>query len=663
MTKCKMLKWFISSFFALIIGISFYNAGYETAEIMPYEISVIYKYQNSISAVDIIKNDNFLSTDDVLLVVAKNSKGETACAQAVFLDENLPKGTNEITVNDFNIEDNQKIFITIWDSIENLKHMTNGLCPDITLESERIIGNDDEWIVVSNGKRIVSYVGDENDVVIPNYINGKHITTVAPLSSQDNMHSIFGERAEEITSFKISDGIKVIGPTTFIGCKNASHTMEIPESITYIGVYAFYNCINIKGDLVIPDGVEYIYPASFAGCFEITSLTLPENLKMIGEYGFYGCKNLICELKMPESVSRIENGAFAYCLKMTGNLELPDVKYIGDEAFANCEALTGNLDIGSAEYVGNGAFATTEIKKLHGRLTLSDNLKYIGCLAFQNCNFTGILTLPDSLEHIGDMAFNHCRNFDNETLIIPENVHTLGGDYKVEENTKYSCHLFYDFGKDSKFKGFGVASGNKYFCAEDGVLYDIDKKRLIAYPRGKIMERYEIPEGVIQLDELSFGLNKYLKEIVLPDSYVIAERAPANVINQNGNTLAVALYNYTGVTKVLVKETNPNYKSVDGALYSKDGKSLWYCPVKIGSEFKVAEGTERMESGAIYGVPLQNYITRLEIPASVSYIAPETLYFINYLLAGDSNGIEREIIVHEDNPYYCVEGRILKAVE
>jgi hypothetical protein len=127
--------------------------------------------------------------------------------------------------------------------------------------------------------------------------------------------------------------------------------------------------------------------------------------------------------------------------------------------------------------------------------------------------------------------------------------------------------------------------------------------------------------------------------------------------------LAVALYNYTGVNKVLVKETNHNYKSVDGALYSKDGKTLWYCPVKIGAEFKVAEGTERMERGAIYGVPLQNYITKLEIPASVTYIAPETVFFINYLMGSDSNGIKREIIVHEDNPNYCVTDGVLKAVE
>ena len=87
------------------------------------------------------------------------------------------------------------------------------------------------------------------------------------------------------------------------------------------------------------------------------------------------------------------------------------------------------------------------------------------------------------------------------------------------------------------------------------MLYNIDKTRLIAYPRGKTDEVFEIPEGVTQIDELALGRCEKIKELILPDSYIISEEVPANVINQDGNSLSVALYNYTGVEKISVKET------------------------------------------------------------------------------------------------------------
>ena len=108
--------------------------------------------------------------------------------------------------------------------------------------------------------------------------------------------------------------------------------------------------------------------------------------------------------------------------------------------------------------------------------------------------------------------------------------------------------------------------------------------------------------------------------------------------------------------KISVKETNSNYKSIDGALYSKDGESLWYCPVKIGESYAVKEGTKRIETGAVYGVESQNKIKSFEIPASVIYIAPETVSVMNYLF-------KENIVVDEGNENYCMSDGTLKAVE
>ncbi|MBE7011425.1 MAG: leucine-rich repeat domain-containing protein [Ruminococcaceae bacterium] len=660
---------------ALFLFLSSFHAVGDTVYAAPYEISVIYKYNNTVSAVDIIKSSDYTSDDDILIIISENEEGELVRACSVLLDKNLPSGVNEITIPNFEISDNHSVFVTIWDNLSSLIPLTDGTNPALTVEN-RVIGDEEDWLTSDNGKRIISYIGDENDIVIPNYVSNKHITTVAPLSSPDNMISIFGERASEITSISISDGIKIIGPTAFYSCNNASNTFDIPESVNYIGAYAFYGCEKMSGELNIPDGVEYIFPAAFAKCLNITSLTLPESIKAIGSYGFFSCSNISGELKIPEKVSRIEDYAFTYCGGLTGNLSLPDVKhigdgvfayctnvsgnvtltdatYIGDNAFLRCEKITGGLDLPNATHIGNGAFGGCS--RLNGMLTLSDSLEYIGYSAFESCSFTGTLTLPESLVHIGDGAFNHCSKFTNEVLIIPKNVKTLGGDCRVDSNTYYSSHLFHNFARN-KLKAFGVDPNNDYFCAKDGVLYNSEMTRLIAYPNGKTDETFEIPEGITQIDELSFGYCYNLKELTLPDSYVIEKRAPLNVPNQNGNTLAVALYNYIGIEKIKVYDSNPNYVSINGALYSKDGKTLWYCPVRIGESYRVEDGTERIETGAIYGVESRNLIKSFEIPESVNYIAPETIKVINYLFKDN-------ISVDEKNTYFRVTDGILEVVE
>lgn len=629
--KNRWIKTIFSAVFALGIVSAFLCVGGESASEEKYEISAVYCGENTVSAVDIVKNSAFSGEGNVLIVASKSQTGETKRVTAIPIDKDMAVGTNEITVNDFDIESGQEIFVTVWESIDSIKPLTDGEIPQPTIETKRIVGDEEDWTVSENGKRILTYNGADCDVVIPNYLGGKHITEVGAFSSPQNKISIFGERSEEITSFSIPEGIKVIGSTAFCGCRNAKNKIELPQSVEVIGSYAFYNCTKLCGDLVIPDKVEYINPAAFAGCFEVTSVKLPETLKGIGAYGFYGCRKITGELKIPEGVSRIEDSAFAQCLRISGNLSLLNIKYIGNNAFGNCCGMTGEL-------------------------SLSPKLEYIGYSAFERCGFTGQLTLPEGLLHIGDFAFNHCSSFENKFLVIPASVKTLGGDYRVSENTAYSSHLFYDFATKSGLEAYLVQSGSENFCAEDGVLYNREMTRMIAYPSGKSAESFEIPEGVTQIDELSFGYCKALKELVLPDSYVIGEKVPENVLNQDGNTLAVALYNYTGVERVLVKESNQNYVSIDGAVYSRDKKSLWYCPLKHSGSFKVDDAAERIEKGAIYGISAQTKTEGFEISASVRYIAPETLKMINSLF-------ENKITVDEKNSFFRVADGKLGTVE
>lgn len=63
-----------------------------------------------------------------------------------------------------------------------------------------------------------------------------------------------------------------------------------------------------------------------------------------------------------------------------------------------------------------------------------------------------------------------------------------------------------------------IAPGHKRFQTRDGVLFSADGKKLVYYPCSKWNARYVIPDGVQKIEESAFASQKYLKEIVMPES-------------------------------------------------------------------------------------------------------------------------------------------------
>jgi hypothetical protein len=123
--------------------------------------------------------------------------------------------------------------------------------------------------------------------------------------------------------------------------------------------------------------------------------------------------------------------------------------------------------------------------------------------------------------------------------------------------------------------------------------------------------------------------------VVLPDSYEITTDIPENILNQDGNSLSIALYVYNSVSAVTVKPSNTRYKSVDGILYSLDGKSLWYVPTKYSGEVNISDSCETMEKGSIYVANKGNTKwTKVNIPSSVMTINSNTAEFLNSYFVG-----------------------------
>lgn len=281
---------------------------------------------------------------------------------------------------------------------------------------------------------------------------------------------------------------------------------------------------------------------------------------------------------------------------------------------------------------------------------------------FQYCGASKI-RLPDDLAVISAGFLNHASKYAGGSFTIPAGVEKIG-----------YAHTIYDFATDD-FTQFRVAEGNTEYKAVDGILYSADGREMLAIPRGKEFPDgvYEIPEGVTFLGELSFSRNYNVETVILPDSYklkYIQRYDPAYILFEDtgnlnaGLNLHIAIYCYTGVTAYQVKDSNPNYQSIDGVLYTEDGAALLAVPTRYEGVLTIPEGVVRWEQDAMWDAgdltdtQLKN-LTGVNIPASMTDISADQLEKLNRL---EQKNSKFKITVSEENPVYYVgkSGQLLK---
>ena len=457
----------------------------------------------------------------------------------------------------------------------------------------------------------------------------------------------------------IPDSVTNIGRTAFQRCSGFNGTLTLPENLTNIGDYAFNYCSSLTGDLVIPDSVTNIGIAAFQYCSGFNgTLTLPKNLTNIKDWTFNQCSGLIGDLIILDSVTEIGKAAFNYCSGFNGTLTLPtSLTNIGDYTFNGCGGLNGTLTLPDS-LTNIGDFAFNECGGLTGDLIIPDSVTDIGKAAFQMCSgFNGTLTLPDSLTNIGGFAFNKCINFTNTKIVIPSSLSKIGEDYELDgKNVGIGSHLCYNFGANVRnFETSEVAEGNENFVAVDGVLYTKDQKRLVLYPRDKKDKIYEILEGVELLDQMSIASNMTLETLIIPDSLIIERKTYPGFTWENDHPLNFALYNYNAIQNIVAKDTNPNYTSVDGVLYTKDLKEMVYVSSGRTKEVIIPDGVETIRDGSTFKSQVARHIPRIYIPSSVINISDDAMNFLN-------NGFITNIEVSADNPAFTLDsnGKLIR---
>lgn len=299
-----------------------------------------------------------------------------------------------------------------------------------------------------NSLQITKYSGDEENVVIPSYIDGKVITRI-------NDEAFAGN--EYIKSITVPDTVVVIDTGVFSNCVNLESAVW-PANGLPIGVDAFKGCISLK-TIEIPNTVKSIMASAFAECESLSNITLPEGLLEIGSEAFINCVSL-SSIKIPSSVKQIGDplanySVFSRCYNLNEilvdennenfmsidgvlyskdkteiiqcpikkelkNYELPkETLYIGKDAFGFNESLE-KISATNITSIGNFAFSQcVSLAEINGM----ENVTHIGSYAFFDCEKIKSIEIPDNITTIDVSTFESCSSLT--AIEISENVTSI----------------------------------------------------------------------------------------------------------------------------------------------------------------------------------------------------------------------------------------------
>ena len=189
--------------------------------------------------------------------------------------------------------------------------------------------------------------------------------------------------------------------------------------------------------------------------------------------------------KVPDNVKVIKTNAFAKAKKLKKLIISKNVRNIERDSIS-CAHNLKQIKVVKA----NKSYSSMD-----GVLYNKKGTKLYLCPAKKKT-----LTISDRCKVV-----NNLENLELEQLVIGKNVKKIE-DYSMQ-NVK-------------KLKSIRVKSGNKKYCASDGVLFELNKytgKKLVKYPAAKSCKEYNIPEDVAVIGDYAFSYAD-IESIVVPEN-------------------------------------------------------------------------------------------------------------------------------------------------
>lgn len=262
-------------------------------------------------------------------------------------------------------------------------------------------------------------------------------------------------------------------------------------------------------------------------------------------------------------------------------------KYNGNEQTVTIPKTLGGKRVYKIE---RGAFnQNTLIKKL----IIPDNtVGYIGEGAFADCINLVEVSFGKGIDNISYYAFQHTAL---NSVEFPE---TLSA---IRNTAFFECEKLTKITIDAK---------NVHLTAIYNVIYDYNPQgtmTMILYPYAKKDKAYTVPEKVESIYTEAI-MNNYLETLTLSSS----------VKSISTSSYALTTPNLKNIN---VNSANKTFSSINGVLFSKDKKTLYYYPAgKTGDVYAIPGGTTNISSDAFFKsrlkkVTIPNTVTTIELEA------------------------------------------------
>ncbi len=470
---------------------------------------------------------------------------------------------------------------------------------------------------------------------ITSFVVPKNVSSIAQYSFEGS------NRLTQITFTKDSK-LEYISAYNFIGCDNLTsiifeegsnlthlqaHSLEGLSNLTSIDLsntkvniinnYTFRYCDNLES-ITLPSTLERIGRFAFFANTKLSRILIPNSINYIGRYAFYGTNNIQVFFEAEENELSLQDnwdeGVGGYYFGVN--------EIISNDQYEAARLNSGNIAI--VKYLGDSESVDLEI------LNLGGDIKIIGGYAFANTNVQ-MMILPHTLTQIQRYAFY---NSDVDSITIPSNVTFIGRNafYNAKDligvafdsNSKLATIEREAFARTTELETITLPksltslgssafeqSGLEQVLFEEGMnLKEISEKAFL----GTNITSVSIPASVVIINHNAFRDCLNLSSVVFNNTNDLTimndvfYNTGLTEVNINENITYIGEYSFNGLrelTEFNVSEDNEHYQSINGVLFSKNGKKLISFPGNITGSYTIPNYVETIGFGAFENSKLE----------------------------------------------------------
>ena len=371
--------------------------------------------------------------------------------------------------------------------------------------------------------------------------------------------------------------------------------VTIPNTVTRIGGNAFRICKQLE-KVTMTDAVTQIWSQAFEGCRKLKEINLSENLETLPFSCFSWCDSLK-SITLPHSLNTIQTGAFKEChnLKSITCMAWEPPTWDGEMVFESDVLSSATLTVPKSSY--------NDYKNASSPWSAFNTIKSL----YYDIEKDGVYFLRNNMGTLDVTYKDYYYNTYSGHVRIPSWITLHEGDIDVEgigTQAFMSCR---------NLTSVSLPSGIK-----------IIRDRAFMYCSS--LNSISIPSTVETIDQYAFTGCSTLTTITLREGLkTVGTQAmsgialtsitlPASLMSIDGSSLSCN----TSLPAINIRADNPNYVSIDGVLYTRDGKTLVTYPAgKSGTTYTVQDGVQVIANNAF---DRARSLTEINLPSTLKEV-------------------------------------------